>query len=352
MIHRIRLLALMGLYVLAASAWVNPVPAEENNRAHPRFLTQAKSYDFKDFTRVVEDEGVFLHDGEGRRMFQCLTGRGFTPDNVRIDRKRGLILRATVTGKGEPGTQVPPEHTHGGGVMTGKHYSGEFSFWSFAPDPPTNYVRVDIYATIPRPLGAKLAVWSFADDWYEGGGSLISMEMDMIEAGGHPKEWIDGSRDGLFKYHPNIHSWFGGGSPWGHKSVQHMEPKTLDFGPEEKEHKLSWEWENGPTREEKVLRYLIDDQVVYKRSVAEMKEKHPVLNRGGKKGVECTLSAREIADFMWDKPQNLQIWYGADRDFFLSGVPQYGDAWPSEMTVRRMDVYRSRKATLHVNDSH
>jgi hypothetical protein len=224
--------------------------------------------------------------------------------------------------------------------MSGKHFGEAFSFWSFAPHPPTNRVRVDIYTTVPRPLGAKLAVWSFADDWHPGGGSLVSLEMDMIEAGGHPKEWVDGSRDGLFRYHPNLHCWFGGGSPWGHRSVQHMEPKTLDFGPEDKEHTLSWEWYNGPTEQTKLLRYLIDDRIVYERRVADLKEKYPALNRGGMKDVTCTMSAREIAEFMWDKPQHLQLWYGADRDFFLSGVPHHGDDWPSEMVIRRIDVYR------------
>ncbi|MBD3266431.1 hypothetical protein GF373_07150 [bacterium] len=315
--------------------------AESSKESLPTgFTKHTESHNLKRFSRMVEGEAVFLLDENGDRMFRCLSNQKFNPENVQIDSQRGLILRATVTGEGEPGTNVPPEHTHSGGVMSGKHFHDEFSFWSFSPDPPTHRVRVDIYATVPRPLGAKLAVWSFADDWYAGGGSVISLEMDMIEAGGRPKEWVDGSRDGLFRYHPNLHSWFGGGSPWAHKSVQHMEPKELDFGPEEKEHKLTWEWYNGPTNKEKMLRYLIDDRVVYERSVAELKEKHPKLDRGGMKGVESKMSAKEIAEFMWDKPQNLQLWYGADRDFFLSGVPQYGDDWPSEMVIRRIEVYR------------
>jgi hypothetical protein len=28
--------------------------------------------------------------------------------------------------------------------------------------------------------------------------------MDMIEAAGRPKEWVDGSKDGLFRYHPKL----------------------------------------------------------------------------------------------------------------------------------------------------
>ncbi len=304
------------------------------------FTKHSESHNLKQFTRVVEDEAVFLLDEEGDRMFVCKSNDKFTSKNVRIDPQRGLVLQATVTGDGEPGKDVPSEHQQSAGVKTGQHFSGEFSFWSFSPDPPTHRVRLDIYATVPRPLGAKLAVWSFADAWYSGGGSKISLEMDMIEAGGRPKEWVDGSRDGLFRYHPNLHSWFGGGSPWGHKSVYHMEAKEMDFGPEDKEHKLSWEWYNGPTNKQKILRYLIDDRVVYERSVADLKEKHPKLDRGGKKGVECTISAKEIAEFMWDKPQNLYLWYGADGDFFLSDTPQYGDDWPSEMVIRRIDVYR------------
>ena len=59
----------------------------------------------------------------------------------------------------------------------------------------------------------------------------------------------------------------------------------------------------------------------------------PELNRGGMKGVTCTMSAKEIPEFMWDTPQNLQLWYGADRDFFLSSVPHCGDDWPSEMVA-------------------
>jgi hypothetical protein len=56
---------------------------------------------------------------------------------------------------------------------------------------------------------------------------------------------------------------------------------------------------------------------------------------------EAESSGKELSvTEMWDKPQNLQLWYGADRDFFLSGVPQYGDDWPSEMVIRRIDVYR------------
>ena len=314
--------------------------APSEGRIPPAFTVHAETHLLNRFKRIAEAEGVFLHDADGKRMFRCLLGRGFTPDNVRIDPKRGLVLRGTVLGDGEPGTDVPPENTRCGGVMSGKHFGREFSFWSFAPDPPTNRVRVDIYMTVPRPLGAKLAVWSFADDWYSGGGSVISLEMDMIEAGGRPREWVDGSRDGLFRYHPNLHSWFGGGSPWGHASVQHMEPKTLDFGPEDTEHKLSWEWHNGPTEEMRLLRYLIDDRIVYERRVSDLKANHPKLDRGGMKGVVSTWSAGEIAEFMWDKPQNLQIWYGADRDFFLSGIPQYGDDWPSEMVIRRIDVYR------------
>lgn len=35
-------------------------------------------------------------------------------------------------------------------------------------------------------------------------GSVIRLEMDMIEAGGRPREWVDGSKDGLFRYHPKL----------------------------------------------------------------------------------------------------------------------------------------------------
>jgi hypothetical protein len=28
--------------------------------------------------------------------------------------------------------------------------------------------------------------------------------MDMIEAGGRPREWVDGSRDRQFRYHPKL----------------------------------------------------------------------------------------------------------------------------------------------------
>ena len=57
------------------------------------------------------------------------------------------------------------------------------------------------------------------------------------------------------------------------------------------------------------------------------------------KGVQSTMTAREIAEFMWDKPQNLQLWYGVDREFFFSGVPKYGEDWPSEMAIRRIEVF-------------
>ncbi len=304
------------------------------------FSEHTESHNLKTFSKAYMDGHFLIIDADGRHIFRCLSNDVFTPENVQIDSERGLILRATVTGNGRPGNDVPREETHSGGVMSGKHYHDSFSFWSFSPKPPTNRVRVDIYTTLPRPLGSKLAVWSFADDWYSGGGSLISLEMDFIEAGGHPDEWVDGSRDGMFRYHPNLHCWFGGGSPWGHQRVMHMEPKNLNFGPEDAEHKISVEWINGSTREEKILRYLLDDQVVYERSIADLKDEYPQLDRGGMAGVTSSMSAKEIAEFMWNKPQNLQLWYGADRDFFLSGVPQYGDDWPSEMIVQRIDVFR------------
>ena len=312
----------------------------ESDRIPTGFTVHAESHDLSRFQRIVQPDAVFLHDAEGKRMFRCLSDRRFTPDNVEIAPSRGLVLKATVTGDGASGTEVAPEHTHGGGVQSGKHYSGEFSFWSFAPDAPSHRVRVNVYSTLPRPLGSMLAIWSFADAWYPGGGSVISLEMDLIEAGGREDEWIDGSRNGLFRYHPNLHCWFGGGSPWGHNRVFHTEPKPFGFGPEDAEHKFSWEWHNSPAREAKVLRYLIDDQVVYERSVAHLSTRYPQLDRGSMKGVQSTMNAREIAEFMWDKPQNLQLWYGVDREFFLSGVPKYGEDWPSEMVVRRIEVFR------------
>ncbi|MFP4191542.1 MAG: hypothetical protein ACLFU6_05650 [Candidatus Hydrogenedentota bacterium] len=315
--------------------------AESNQETLPNgYTNHAESHDLRQFSRVVEDDTVFLLDEEGDRMFVCKPDDRFSSENVHIDPERGLLLQGTVIGEGEPGTDVPSEHQRSAGVKTGQHYGDEFTFWSFAPDPPTDQVRVDVYATVPRPLGAKAAIWSFADAWYPGGESVISLEMDMIEAGGRPREWVDGSREGMFRYHPNLHCWFGGGSPWGHRSVQHMEPIELDFGPENQEHKLSWEWRNGPTNEEKTLRYLIDDEVVYERCVADLKEEHPKLDRGGMEGVESTMSAKEIAEFMWDKPQHLYLWYGADGEFFLSDTPQYGNDWPSEMVIRRIDVFR------------
>lgn len=303
------------------------------------FSEHAESHNLKAFSMATQNGKVILKDAHGNNMFRCISNDNFTPDNVQIDSERGLILQGTVTGEGPAGSQVPRERQQSGGVMSGKHFGDAFSYWSFVPKPPSNRIRVDIYATIPRPLGAKTGIWSFADDWYSGGGSLISLEMDMIEAGGRPDQYVDSTREGMFRYHPNLHSWFGGGSPWKHASIQHTEAKNLYFGTEDTEHKMSIEWINGPSLKEKKLRYLIDDKVVYERSIADLKKQHPKLERG-EKTVESTMNAQEIAEFMWDKPQNLQLWYGADQDFWLSGTPQYGDDWPSEMIIRRIDVFR------------
>lgn len=333
--------ALCFFFAFALQAVAQNPPSEPVEQTVPTgFTVHAESHDLRAFTAEKSGEHVILLDENGTPMFRCLDGNGFKQENVKIDPERGLILRGTVSGAGESGKQVPPQHQHSAGVMSGKHYHDAFSFWSFSPQEPTNRVRLDIFCTIPRPLGSKLAVWSFADDWYTGGGSVISMELDFIEAGGRAAEWVDGKGAGLFRYHPNIHSWFGGGSPWSHQSIQHMEPKNLDFGPESSMHKLSVEWINGPQKTEKILRYLLNDQMVYERSVAELKTRRPILQEGGNAGLKSSLNAQEIAEFMWNKPQNLQIWYGADESFFLADPPIYGDDWPSEMIVQRIDVFR------------
>lgn len=234
-----------------------------------------------------------------------------------------LILRAATETNERP---LPDEARFGASVRTGIHYGfQEESIRAFEPP-----VRIEIRFRPKFRPGNFVALWMMHATWTRGPEDiLMGIEYDLMETGGHMS--ADDESGGKHEVHSAVHSWHAYDTPeWSHQSGQRYTRNTVDFGPEGSWSKAVFEWLTGPEDSDKVIRYWINDHLLYEVTPADFETDY-LENNPPPTG---PYSWAEIIREMWDEPMHLLLWnHFQHADDFLGYEDADPDDFPVEVTI-------------------
>lgn len=170
----------------------------------------------------------------------------------------------------------------------------------------------------------------------------MMQEFDRIKAGGHYDEG-DG-RDGKHQIASAVHSWCR--SPkrgQSHQSGQRNLRTVFDFVPEGTWHTAVFEWLTGDTDDEKIIRYLINDQIIFDVTPYDFNTPYLLNERVPASG---SYTWAEIINNVWDAPMNLKLWNGIQpSDRFLGYTEVDTQDYPMNIAFEYIRVFRKQVQT-------